>query len=133
MHGEPGPAQRPAQVVFAALVVASFVAFAFTQHLKHTPTAVQELQDDNLYRRLLAAARGRRQAGEYLEYRFKIAQAGEVTVAIVDSGGKEVLTLVRDCPLARYHQLSFELGRSAVAPPRAPAPAAGTPANTAAA
>jgi hypothetical protein len=113
-------ARQLAKGVFAALVVASFAAFAITQHLKHTPTAVQNFK---MTPYLLPSSSGRRRL-EHLS--FRIAQAGEVTVAIVDSSGREIVTLLRERPLARYHQLSFEWdGRRGPTTP--PAPAAGTP------
>jgi hypothetical protein len=113
-------ASQLAKVVFAALVLASFAAFAITQHLKHTPTAVQSFK---MTPYLLPSASGRRKL-EHLS--FRIAQAGEVTVAIVDSSGRVVVTLLRDRPLARYHQLSFEWDGHR-GPTTPPAPAAGTP------
>jgi hypothetical protein len=109
-----------AGIVFALLVLACFAAFAITQHLKHTPTAVQRFQ---MTPYLLPTASGRRKV-EHLS--FRIAQAGEVTVAIVDSSGRQVATLLRDRPLARYHQLSFEWDGHR-GPTTPPAPAAGTP------
>ena len=80
-------------MVFAVLVVACFVAFVLTQRLKHTPTPVQEFKMDEAFTR--PAFRPRPAAGrvptglvnssERVEYlAFKIAQAEEVTVEIVD-------------------------------------------------
>jgi hypothetical protein len=112
-------AGRLAKVVFAMLVLACFAAFAITQHLKHTPTAVQRFEMTPYLR----PGAGGRRGVEHLS--FRIAQADAVTVAIVDSSGREVATLLREYPLARYHQLSFVWdGRRGPTTP--PAPAAGT-------
>jgi hypothetical protein len=115
-RGETGEAQRLARVVFAVLVVACFVAFVLTQRLKHTPTPVQEFKMDEAFtptRIPAAACRGRVPARlvnssggvEYLA--FKIAQADEVTVEIVDAANHDVATIVRDLPVERYKPLSL--------------------------
>jgi hypothetical protein len=109
-------ADRLAQAVFALLVVACFAAFVVTQRLKHTPTAVQNFEMNTAFqpsRVPAAACRGRVPVGlvnatkriEYLS--FKLAQADKATVAIVDSAGDEVATIVRDIPAERYKQLSL--------------------------
>ena len=60
-----------------------------------------------------AACRGRVPAGlvnssERVEYlAFKIAQADEVTVEIVDAANHSVATIVRDLPVERYKPLSL--------------------------
>jgi len=109
-------AQVLARVVFAVLVVACFVAFVLTQRLKHTPTPVQEFKMDESFtptRVPAAACRGRVPArlvnsSERVEYlAFKIAQADEVTVAIVDAANRKVATIVRDLPVERYKPLSL--------------------------
>jgi len=114
--GESAEAYRLARVVFAALVVACFVAFVLTQRLKHTPTPVQEFKMDESFtptRVPAAACRGRVparlvNASERVEYlAFKIAQADEVTVEIVDSANHSVATIVRDLPVERYKPLSL--------------------------
>jgi hypothetical protein len=103
-------------VVFATLVVACFAAFAITQRLKHTPTPVQNFEMNVAFHptrtpaascrgsvpKLLVNATGRI---EYLS--FKLAQADEVTVEIVDSSDRDVATIVRDLPAERYKQLSL--------------------------
>jgi hypothetical protein len=109
-----------AKVVFAALVLASFAAFAVTQHLKHTPTAVQEIR---MTPYLEPAASGRRHV-EHLS--FRIASSDDVTVEIIDAGGADVATLLRGRPLARYTHLSFTWDGHR-GPTLAPLPAAGTP------
>jgi len=110
---------RLAGAVFAALVLASFAAFAITQHLKHTPTVVQNFKMTGHF----SPAAGGRHALEHLS--FRIAHSDDVTVAIEDSSGTVVATLLRDRPLARYTQLSlvWDGRRGPSAPPRG----AGTP------
>jgi hypothetical protein len=109
-------AQRSAAVVFGLLVVASFAAFAITQRLKHTPTAVQNFEMTPAFypgRRPATRCRGRvprRLVGhsvrvEYVS--FKTAQANAATVAVVNAAGGEEATLVRDLPVERYKQVSL--------------------------
>ncbi|HEY5044798.1 MAG TPA: hypothetical protein VII53_02970 [Solirubrobacteraceae bacterium] len=90
-----------ARVVFAALVIACFVAFILTQRLKHTPTAVQRFQ--------LTPVFSPTPAGHIKEelLSFKLAHAEKVTVTIIDSAGNTVATLVRNRPVARYKQFSL--------------------------
>jgi hypothetical protein len=87
--------------VFALLVVACFVAFFVTQRLKHTPTAVQSFK--------LTPFFSPTPAGHIKVERisFKLARAEEVTVAIVDSKGNTVATLVRAHAVPRYKQFSL--------------------------
>ncbi len=115
-YGETGQAQRLARVVFGVLVVACFAAFVATQRLKHTPTPVQEFKMDEAFhptRTPAAACRGRVPASvvnssERVEFlAFKIAQADDVTVEIVNSAGQRVATVVRDLPAQRYKPLSL--------------------------
>jgi hypothetical protein len=92
---------RPAQVVFAVLVLACFAAFFLTQRLKHTPTAVQLFK---LTPRFSPSASGRLKQERIS---FKLAKADAVTVTIIDARGNVVATLVRDHRLARYKQFSL--------------------------
>jgi hypothetical protein len=88
-------------VVFALLVVACFVAFFLTQHLKHTPTAVQLFK--------LTPRFSPTPSGHIKQERisFRLARADEATVSIVDSAGAEVARLLHDHPVPRYKQLSL--------------------------
>jgi hypothetical protein len=88
-------------VVFALLVVACFVAFFLTQHLKHTPTAVQLFK--------LTPRFSPTPSGHIKQERisFRLARADEATVSIVDSAGAEVAWLLHDHPVQRYKQLSL--------------------------
>lgn len=92
---------RPARVVFALLVVASFVAFFVTQRLKHEPTAVQMFE--------LTPVFSPTPAGHLKDelISFKLAHSDEVTVTIVNSAGAEIATLLRDRSVPRYKQLSL--------------------------
>ncbi len=91
----------PARVVFAVLVLACFAAFFLTQHLKHTPTALQSFK--------LTPFFSPTPSGHIKEEQisFKPARADQLTVTIVDSSGGLVATLLRDLPVARYKQLSL--------------------------
>ncbi len=93
--------ERLARTIFALLVLACFVAFFLTQHLKHTPTVVQSFK--------LTPFFSPTPAGHIKEERlsFKLASADEVTVSIIDSSGSTVATLVRDHAVHRYKQLSL--------------------------
>lgn len=90
-----------ARAVFAVLVLASFAAFAVTQHLKHTPTVVQSFHMTGHF----SPGAGGRHALEHIS--FRIAHSDDVTVAIEDSSGDVVATLLSGRPLARYTQLSL--------------------------
>jgi hypothetical protein len=92
---------RPAQVVFALLVLACFAAFFLTQRLKHTPTAVQAFK---LTPTFSPTAPGHRRQERIS---FKLAAADEVTVTIIDAGGDVVATLTRDRSVPRYKPLSL--------------------------
>ena len=87
--------------MFALLVVACFVAFFLTQHLKHTPTAVQSFK--------LTPYFSPTPSGHIKEERisFKLAQADEVTVSVVTGSGAVVATLLHNLPVERYKQLSL--------------------------
>jgi hypothetical protein len=98
---EGADAQALARIVFALLVVACFAAFFVTQRLKHTPTVVQRFERTPTFTPTGPAP------GNLEEISFKLASADEATVAIIDSSGDVVATLVRDRPLARYKQFSL--------------------------
>ena len=102
--------ERLARTVFALLVLACLVAFFLTQHLKHTPTAVQRFQ--------LTPFFSPTPSGHIKQARisFKLARADEATVTIVSSSGATVATLLRNYRVARYKQLSLRWsGRRGVA------------------
>lgn len=97
-RGRPDPL---APIVFAALVLACFVAFFITQRLKHTPTNVQE------FRRTPVFSPTPQGHDKLEEISFKLAHAERVTVQIIDSDGNLVATLLRGYPLPRYKKLSL--------------------------
>jgi hypothetical protein len=89
-------------VVFAVLVLACFAAFFVTQRLKHTPTAVQRFERTPTLNPRSSTPEDRQ---EHIS--FKLAQADDVTVAIVDSNLDVVATLVSGYPVQSYKQLSL--------------------------
>jgi len=101
--GEPGALakDRLAAAIFAALVVACFVALIVTQRLKHTPTPVEHFQ---LTSKVVPSA-----AGKLSEERiaFKLTKADRVTVTVESAAGEDVATLVADVPVGRYKILSL--------------------------
>ena len=108
--GAAAATERLARTIFALLVIACFVAFFLTQHLKHTPTVVQSFR--------LTPFFSPTPSGHLKQERisFKLARADEVTVTVVDSTGATVATLLRNHPVARYKQLSLRWnGRRGIA------------------
>ncbi|MGO9489878.1 MAG: hypothetical protein ACLQBB_12720 [Solirubrobacteraceae bacterium] len=100
--GEGGGRVDPlASAVFAALVVACFLAFFITQRLKHTPTAVQQF-DLTPYFSPTPTGHHRQE-----QISFKLAHAETVTVSVIDSSGDTVATLLRRRPVPRYKRLSL--------------------------
>ncbi len=99
--GVRGGAEPLARWVFAAVVLACFVAFFVTQRLKHSPTAVQKFE--------LLPSFSPTPAGRHKEEQisFKLSHAERATVAVIDSRGNVVATLVRGYPVARYKQFSL--------------------------
>jgi hypothetical protein len=87
--------------VFAVLVLACFVAFFVTQRLKHTPTAVQ------LFKLTPRFSPGPSGHIKQEAISFKLAQADEVTVTIIDAKANLVATLLRNRPISRYKQFSL--------------------------
>jgi hypothetical protein len=90
-----------ARIVFALLVIACFAAFFVTQRLKHTPTVVQTFKLSPSFTPGAAGEAGQEAIS------FKLAQADEVTVTVVDSAGNTVATLFSNHPVARYKQFSL--------------------------
>ncbi len=89
------------RVVFGVLVVACFLAFFLTQRLKHTPTTVQTFQ---LTPNFSPTPTGRHKEESIS---FKLSHAERVTVAVIDSRGNVVATLLGEYPAPRYKQLSL--------------------------
>lgn len=97
----PAAGDRLGQIVFALLVIACFAAFFVTQRLKHTPTAVQLFK--------LTPVFSPTPTGHVKQERisFKLANAEDVTVTIVNTSGDTVATLARGRPVARYKQFKL--------------------------
>jgi hypothetical protein len=99
---EPAPGSDPlARTVFALLVLACLAAFLITQHVKHTPTAVQDFELTPFFSPY---------PGGHLKLAsiaFKLEHAEAATVTIVDAAGNTVATLVRGHPVARYKTFSL--------------------------
>jgi hypothetical protein len=96
-----GRTEKLAAAVFAALVIACFLAFFVTQRLKHRPTSVQQFK---LTPNFAPTPRGHHKQ-ELIS--FKLAHAERATVAIVDEKGNVVATLLTRYPVPRYKQLSL--------------------------
>jgi hypothetical protein len=90
-----------ARIVFALLVIACFAAFFVTQRLKHTPTVVQRFELSPSFSPGLRGEAGQEAIS------FKLAQADEATVTVLDAAGNTVATLVSNHPVARYKQFSL--------------------------
>src|SRR5262249_30905317 len=91
------PALRRAPVViFGVLVAATFAAFFVAQRLKAAPSVVQQF---NAYSTFSPNGDGRWDASHIT---FKVKQADDVTVEILDADGDPVRTLMDDKPLAAY-------------------------------
>jgi hypothetical protein len=87
----------PARAVFALLVLACFLAFFISQHLKHTPTVLQSVRETPYF------APGVH--GHELEHiSFKTKEADLVTVTVQTAAGANVATLVNRTPVPRYRQ-----------------------------
>ncbi|MGI8557153.1 MAG: hypothetical protein ACR2ND_02400 [Solirubrobacteraceae bacterium] len=94
-------ADKPAKLVFALLVAATFAAFFVTQRLKHSPTVVQRVFAEPFF----SPHSTTRHTEE--KFSFRIKRADEITVSVVAPNGDEVATLRRDFHLAAYTQLSL--------------------------
>jgi hypothetical protein len=82
-------------------VLGCFAAFIVTQRLKHTPAALQEPRRAPIF----SPTSTGRLKDEPIS--FKLAEADEVTVTIVNQAGNGVATLTRDRPVPRYKTLSL--------------------------
>lgn len=88
-----------ARAVFALLVLASFAAFAVTQRLKHTPTAVQGIVLSPSFTPNAPGYTG------FEHISFRIEKDDEVRVTVIDSQGNVARTLAHARPLKRYRRL----------------------------
>lgn len=92
-------ADRLAAGIFALLVLASFAAFFVVQHLKHSPTLIHSFTLEPNF----APTRFGHNRRERLS--IQTAQTDRITVSIIDAEGGTARTLVKDKPLAAYHDL----------------------------
>jgi hypothetical protein len=90
-----------ARIVFVALILACFAAFFITQHLKHTPTVLQEFKLAGHFSPYAPAGHNQEAIS------FKPDRAERVTVTIEDSGEHVIATLLVDHPLLRYKRFSL--------------------------
>jgi hypothetical protein len=90
-----------AQIVFVLVVLACFAAFFITQRLKHTPTVVQNPKMTSSFSPPGPPPEGVEGIS------FRLSTADDVTVAILDSAGSTVATLVQNHPVPRYKQFSL--------------------------
>jgi hypothetical protein len=90
-----------ASAVFAVLVLACFLAFFLTQRLKHTAKVVPSFELTSNFSPTPAGHHKQEQIS------FKLSHAERATVAVIDSNGNVVATLLRSYPVPRYKQLSL--------------------------
>lgn len=101
-----------AALVFALLVVATVVAFAWAQRLKRDPLVLDRvtfvgapvLHPDNPVHSFTPNGDCRY---ERTRIKFRVTQSDAATVQVVKPGGKVVVTLARDRFLKRYHYFAF--------------------------
>jgi len=93
--------ERLARIVFAVVVLASVGAFFLTQALKHAPTVVQDFK--------LAPSFEPYPGGhtKTAALSFRVQHSDRVTVAIIDTSGNVVATLVHDRPISHDAQFSL--------------------------
>lgn len=92
---------RLSQGVFAALVVATFGAFFVAQRLKHSPTAVQGFSRTPIF----SPNRDGRKDREHVV--FKLRNADDVRVEVVDHLGEVAATIAANRHLAAYTPTRF--------------------------
>ena len=99
---------RAAAAVFALLVLATVVAFAYAQRVKRDPLVLDRVT-------FAGAPRAKGAAvvhwftpngdcrNDLMRIRFRTTVSGQGTVQVVKPGGRVVFTLARDTFLKRYH------------------------------
>jgi hypothetical protein len=91
----------PARAVFAVLVAATFGAFFLAQRLKHSPTVIQQFKATPVF------SPNRDGRADRAHINFKLKQADDVTITVVDAAGDDVRTLARDDHLPAYRPTRF--------------------------
>lgn len=115
-EGRPGvwapPSGRPGAVVFGGLVLATCLGLFLAQHLKHSPTTVHSFRVSPAAFAPATGAGPQATRGELTATKPGLAQLSfqtdsshAVTVAIVNSAGESVATLVRDLAWRPYLRL----------------------------
>ena len=92
--------------VFAVLVAATFGAFFLAQRLKHAPTVIQQFMATPVF------SPNRDGRFDRARVSFKLKQADDVTVKVVDDDGDDVRTLAQDAHMPAYRPTRFTLGRA---------------------
>lgn len=90
---------RPAQAIFALLVVATFGAFFAAQRLKHTPPDLQHIRGNTLF-----SPNGDGYL-DTLTISFHVKRADDVTVEMINHQGDAVRTLLYDHPTKAYRKI----------------------------
>ena len=100
-RAQPVGVEGLARAVFVALALACIGAFFLTQHLKHSPTDVQEFK--------LTPFFSPYPSGHLKEeaISFKLSHRERATVAIINTSGNVVARLVLDRALPRYKTFSL--------------------------
>ncbi len=102
-----------AAVVFGLLVLATLVAFAWSQRLKRDPLVLDRVTIVAVPRihPRAPSARGFTPNGDCrfdrVRIRFRVTQSDDAVVQVVKPGGKKILTLARDQFLKRYHFFTY--------------------------
>jgi hypothetical protein len=91
----------PARAVFAVLVAATFGAFFLAQRLKHSPTVIQQVMATPVF------SPNRDGRFDRARINFKLKEADDVTVTVVDAAGDDVRTLARDEHMPAYRPTRF--------------------------
>lgn len=104
--------RRAAALVFALLVFATLVAFAYAQRLKREPLVLDRVT--------FVGAPVRKKAEivhsftpngdcrhDLMRIRFRVTRSSRAKVQVIKPGGRVVYTLARDRFLKRYHEFTF--------------------------
>lgn len=95
-------AEPLARIVFALLVIGTFVALGITQYVKHTPTPVQQLEisPSSFNPSVLGTA-----TVEHIA--FRIDRSDHVSVTVIDTEGNTIRAIARRLWLRRYKRVTL--------------------------
>lgn len=96
----------PAAIVFALLVLATLVAFAYAQRVKRDPLVVDKVSFGVAGQHDSFTPNGDC-SNDRIRIRFRTTVSDDANVQIVKPGGKVVVTLAREEFLKRYHFHTF--------------------------